>query len=136
MWSVVAVSGLHIGNLRYILRPKTIREADACRSFRRTSNEMDIDAIHKALANPLRREILEWLKEPERHFPDQELPHSHGVCAGQIDGRCGMSQSTVSAHLSVLHKAGLVTTKRVGQWVFFRRDEAVIQAFRDSIGNL
>jgi ArsR family transcriptional regulator len=97
---------------------------------------MDIDAIHKALANPLRREILEWLKEPERHFPDQELPHAHGVCAGQIDGRCGMSQSTVSAHLSVLHKAGLVTTKRVGQWVFFRRDEAVIQAFRDSIGNL
>ena len=103
---------------------------------RRTSNEMDIDAIHKALANPLRREILEWLKEPERHFPAQELPLSHGVCAGQIDGRCGMSQSTVSAHLATLHKAGLVTTKRVGQWVFFTRDEAVIQAFRDSIGNL
>ena len=100
------------------------------------SNEMDIDAIHKALANPLRREILEWLKEPERHFPSQELPHVHGVCAGQIDGRCGMSQSTVSAHLATLHKAGLVTTKRVGQWVFFKRDEAVIQAFRDSIGNL
>jgi len=97
---------------------------------------MDIDAIHKALANPLRREILEWLKEPELHFPNQELPLSHGVCAGQIDERCNMSQSTVSAHLATLHKAGLVTTKRVGQWVFFKRDEAVIQAFRDSIGNL
>jgi DNA-binding transcriptional ArsR family regulator len=101
-----------------------------------TSDEMDIDAIHKALANPLRREILEWLKDPERHFPAQELPLSHGVCAGQIDGRCGMSQSTVSAHLSTLQKAGLVTTKRVGQWVFFKRDEAAIQAFRDSVGNL
>lgn len=97
---------------------------------------MDIDAIHKALANPFRREILEWLKEPERHFPNQELPLSNGVCAGQIDGRCGMSQSTVSAHLATLHKAGLVTTKRVGQWVFFKRDEAVIQAFRDSIEKL
>ncbi|EPY1139219.1 transcriptional regulator, partial [Acinetobacter baumannii] len=26
---------------------------------------MDIDAISKALANPLRRQILQWLKEPE-----------------------------------------------------------------------
>src|SRR6516225_5263691 len=69
MRPAVAGCGLHIGNIRYILRLKTIRKADASRSFRRTSNEMDIDAIHKALANPLRREILEWLKEPERHFP-------------------------------------------------------------------
>jgi ArsR family transcriptional regulator len=28
---------------------------------------MDIDVISKALANPLRRQILQWLKEPE-HF--------------------------------------------------------------------
>jgi DNA-binding transcriptional ArsR family regulator len=97
---------------------------------------MDIDAIHKALANPLRREILDWLKDPERHFPAQTLSLSHGVCAGQIDGRCGMSQSTVSAHLSTLQKAGLVTTQRVGQWVFYKRDEAVIQAFRDSVDSL
>jgi DNA-binding transcriptional ArsR family regulator len=97
---------------------------------------MDIDAIQKALANPLRREILEWLKEPERYFPDQEMPWLHGVCAGQIDERCGMSQSTVSAHLATLHKAGLVTTKRVGQWVFFKRNEDVIQSFRDSLGKL
>ncbi|SAL71762.1 ArsR family transcriptional regulator [Caballeronia peredens] len=129
-------SHLHIGKLRYMIRLKTIRSGRFPAVVSRTSNEMDIDAIHKALANPLRREILEWLKEPEQHFPEQELPHLHGVCAGQIDGRCGMSQSTVSAHLSVLQKAGLVTTKRVGQWVFFKRDEAVIQAFRDSMGNL
>ncbi|SAL71866.1 ArsR/SmtB family transcription factor [Caballeronia telluris] len=94
---------------------------------------MDIDAIHKALANPVRREILAWLKEPEVYFSQQELPLSNGVCAGQIDERCAMSQSTVSAHLATLHKAGLVTSKRIGQWVFFKRDEAVIQAFLDHI---
>ena len=77
---------------------------------------MDIDAIHKALANPVRREILVWLKEPEAYFSEQEFPLASGVCAGQIDARCGMSQSTVSAHLATLHKAGLVTSKRVGQW--------------------
>jgi DNA-binding transcriptional ArsR family regulator len=94
---------------------------------------MDIDAIHKALANPVRREILAWLKEPEAHFRQQEMPLANGVCAGQIDARCAMSQSTVSAHLATLHKAGLVTSKRIGQWVFFKRDEAVIQAFLDHI---
>jgi ArsR family transcriptional regulator len=89
----------------------------------------DIDAIHKALANPVRREILGWLREPYAHFADQELPLDHGVCAGKIDARCGLSQSTVSAHLAALQRAGLVTSKRVGQWVFFKRNEPVIQAF-------
>jgi DNA-binding transcriptional ArsR family regulator len=90
---------------------------------------MDIDAIHKALANPVRREILGWLKQPELHFADQEMPLDHGVCAGRIDLRCGLSQSTVSAHLATLQRAGLVNAKRVGQWVFFKRNEAAIQAF-------
>jgi DNA-binding transcriptional ArsR family regulator len=91
--------------------------------------DIDIDAIHKALANPVRREILAWLRDPEVHFADQELPLDQGVCAGRIDARCGLSQSTVSAHLAALQKAGLVTTRRVGQWVFFKRNEPVIEAF-------
>lgn len=91
--------------------------------------EVDIDAIHKALANPVRREILTWLREPQAYFAEQELALEHGVCAGRIDARCGLSQSTVSAHLAVLQKAGLVTSKRVGQWVFFKRNDAVIEAF-------
>jgi DNA-binding transcriptional ArsR family regulator len=94
-----------------------------------TAAALDIDAIHKALANPIRREILAWLREPQAHFADQELPLDQGVCAGRIDARCGLSQSTVSAHLAVLQKAGLVSSKRVGQWVFFKRNEAVIEAF-------
>lgn len=53
---------------------------------------LDIDAILKALSNPVRREILAWLREPDAHFPDQTLPYDHGVCAGRIDARCGLSQ--------------------------------------------
>ena len=94
---------------------------------------MDINAIHKALANPVRREILLWLKEPATHFSDQEHALSIGVCAGLIDQRTGLSQSTVSAHLATLQKAGLVTSRRVGQWIFFKRDEATIQAFLEHI---
>jgi len=90
---------------------------------------IDVDAIHKALANPVRREILGWLKNPSAHFADQELPFDYGVCAGKFEGRCGLSQSTVSVHLAALQRAGLVTSKRIGQWVFFKRNEAVIEAF-------
>jgi len=88
-----------------------------------------MDDILKALANPLRRQILGWLREPRRHFPHQEHDLGVGVCAGQIEARAGLSQSTVSAHLAVLARAGLVSTRRVGQWVFYQRDEATIQAF-------
>jgi ArsR family transcriptional regulator len=94
---------------------------------------MDIDTIHKALANPMRRQILAWLKEPDVYFSDQQHPLTLGVCAGLIDKRAALSQSTVSAHLAVLVKAGLVTSQRVGQWNYFKRDEALIQAFIDQM---
>ena len=94
---------------------------------------MNFDLIHKALANPVRRQILQWLKAPGEHFSDQEYPLDLGVCCGLIDKRTGLSQSTVSAHLSTLQRAELVTAKRVGQWVFYRRNEATIQAFLEHI---
>ncbi|MDW9573315.1 metalloregulator ArsR/SmtB family transcription factor [Sinorhizobium meliloti] len=96
---------------------------------------MDRDEILKALAHPTRMEILTWLKEPQAHFSGQEHPLDMGVCAGQFE-RCGLSQSTVSSHLAVLQRAGLVTTRRVGQWVFYRRDEETIAAFLKTIGDL
>ena len=94
-----------------------------------STTPIDVDAIHKALANPARRLILAKLREPEKYFPQQELSYDHGVCAGMIDACCALSQSTVSVHLAALQRAGLITSKRVGQWVFFRRNETVIQAF-------
>lgn len=93
------------------------------------------DAIHKALANPVRRQILGWLKEPQRNFSEQEYPLDLGVCAGLINQRAGLSQSTVSAHLAILQQAELVTSKRVGQWIFFSRNETMIAAFRAYIND-
>lgn len=93
------------------------------------TQQLDIDAIHKALANPVRRQILAWLKEPDTFFSEQLHPLSLGVCAGMIDKQSGLSQSTVSGHLAILQKAGLVTVQRLGQWNFFKRNEEVIQQF-------
>jgi ArsR family transcriptional regulator len=89
----------------------------------------EFDGIIKAISHPLRREILQWLKEPHRYFSDQHHSLENGVCAGQIDQRAGLSQSTVSAHLATLQRAGLITTRKVGQWHFFKRNEPTIEAF-------
>ncbi|TWI58515.1 ArsR family transcriptional regulator [Pseudomonas duriflava] len=96
---------------------------------------MDIDDVLKALANPVRRQILGWLRAPATHFSQQDHPVEIGVCAGLIDQKTGLSQSTVSAHLAVLQRAGLVTTRRVGQWVFYTRNEETISAFLVRLGN-
>ena len=97
---------------------------------------MQFDAIHKSLANPVRRQILAWLKDPAEHFAQQHYPFEVGVCAGLIDERTGLSQSTVSAHLANLQKAGLVTSQKVGQWIFYKRNEETIRAFLDHLNEL
>ncbi len=92
-------------------------------------NTVELDELIKALSHPVRRDILNWLKEPELYFADQEHPLSFGVCAGKIDQKTGLSQSTVSNHLAILQRAGFISSKKVGQWNFFSRNEAAIQAF-------
>ncbi|HBM10495.1 transcriptional regulator [Pseudomonas sp. Choline-3u-10] len=94
----------------------------------------ELDDILKAIAHPLRREILGWLKEPQRYFSEQHHSLENGVCAGQIDQRAGLSQSTVSAHLATLQRAGLITNRKVGQWHFFKRNEPAIAAFVARLG--
>jgi DNA-binding transcriptional ArsR family regulator len=89
----------------------------------------ELDEMIKALSHPVRRDILDWLKQPEKYFADQEHPLSFGVCAGKIDQKTGLSQSTVSNHLAILQRAGFISSKKVGQWNFFSRDEVAIQAF-------
>lgn len=88
-----------------------------------------------ALANPKRLQILEWLKDPETHFPPQrdgDLVRD-GVCVLFIAEKLGVAQPTATAHLQTLAHAGLVTSKRAGQWTFYRRDETGIRALKRTI---
>ena len=82
----------------------------------------------KALANDKRLAVLAWLEEPTRHFPPQRDGDlvEDGVCSVFIADKLGVSAPTASEHLRVLAAAGLVTTKRIKQWTFYRRDEARI----------
>lgn len=99
------------------------------------ATQPDIDEIIKALAHPVRREILGWLKTPQQSFPEQQHSFELGVCAGKIFEKASLSHSTISAHLSTLQRVGLVTTRKVGQWVFYTRDEALIAKFLNRIRN-
>ncbi|PTQ66750.1 helix-turn-helix transcriptional regulator [Pseudomonas sp. GV071] len=86
----------------------------------------DVDVLLKALASPMRRQILGWLRDPEKHFPQQEHAFLLGVCAGQIERKCQLAQSTVSGHLTTLQSAGLLTCQKLGQIHFFKRREDTI----------
>ncbi|WP_219224985.1 ArsR/SmtB family transcription factor [Pedobacter antarcticus] len=90
---------------------------------------MDHVEIFKALSNKTRLQILNWLKEPELNFPEQKqhAGFDHGVCVGQIQLKAGLTQSTVSEYLSVLQRAGLVKSKRVGQWTYYQRNEEAFE---------
>jgi ArsR family transcriptional regulator len=89
----------------------------------------------KALSNEKRLEILEWLKAPRAHFREQtdgDLVED-GVCGLVIAEKLRVSQPTASEHMRVLVAAGLVTSRRIKQWTFYRRDETSIERARKLI---
>jgi DNA-binding transcriptional ArsR family regulator len=94
-----------------------------------------MNRVFRALANDRRLLILEWLKEPQAHFPPQRDGDlvKDGVCGVLIAEKLGISQPTVSEHLKVLAAAGLVRAKRIKQWTFYRRDEAAIRAIKRTL---
>ena len=89
----------------------------------------------KALANDRRLLILDWLRDPTRHFRPQvdgDLVKD-GVCGLLIAEKLGISQPTASEHMKLLVQAGLVRPKRIGKWIFYRRDEVKIREVKKAI---
>lgn len=82
--------------------------------------------VFKALGNPARLQIMQWLKHPDTHFADYDPiadRESVGVCVTHIQAKSGLAQSTVSNYMAALERAGLVRSTRVGKWTHYRRDE-------------
>ena len=100
---------------------------------------MNVEKIFKALSNPLRVQILSWLKEPEIHFiPMDHLPDDQKgkgyICVSVIREKAGITQSTISQYLSIMKEAKLLKIKRIGQWTYYRRNEETIQELAEFIG--
>ncbi len=89
----------------------------------------------RALSSERRLEILQWLKEPRRHFRQQQWGDlvDDGVCGLFIAEKMGVSQPTASEHLRILVRAGLVRAKRIKKWTFYKRDEERIAAAKRAL---
>jgi len=82
----------------------------------------NLDRFLHAIADPARRRILRALKEKGGCSLDKET----GLCGGDIEKRVKLAQPTVSHHMRILEKAGLVDAKREGHWRWYRRNETLI----------
>jgi DNA-binding transcriptional ArsR family regulator len=100
-----------------------------------TISDESVETALRALASDRRLLILAWLKDPRAHFPvqvDGDLVKD-GVCGALIAEKLGVSQPTVSEHLKILSQSALLTSKRIKQWTFYKRDETYISKIKRAI---
>ncbi|HEX6977997.1 MAG TPA: metalloregulator ArsR/SmtB family transcription factor [Alphaproteobacteria bacterium] len=76
----------------------------------------DVASVFKALGDPARVRILEFLMRPDAECCSRE----DRVCACDIENMLGLSQPAVSHHMKILVQAGLVTAEKEGRWVYYR----------------
>lgn len=84
---------------------------------------MGLQQTLKALADPIRREILNMLK-------------SGRMSAGDIASHFPVTAASISRHLSVLKEADLVRDEREGQFIFYELNASVLEEIMLWITNL
>ncbi len=72
-----------------------------------------MNIIFKALNDPIRRDILEILKERD-------------MSAGDIADRFNIGKPTISHHLDLLRQANLVTSEKNGQFIIYTLNTTVL----------
>ena len=111
-----------------------------------THSEPSLDRVLHAIADPTRRRILQTLKE-RGACTGAKASRGKGVtagvavkdstgkdsstkrvrlCAGEIETCVRLSQPTISHHMAILTKAGLVEAVKRGQWRWYRRNDKAI----------
>lgn len=91
--------------------------------------EPGLDRMLHAIADPTRRRILQALKERGGCSIGKDV----GLCASDIEMRVHLSQPTISHHMSILKKAGLVEAKKLGLWMWYRRKEGALREFAKAL---
>ena len=96
---------------------------------------MKVAIALRALANERRLLILDWLRDPRKHFPEQADGDllDDGVCGVLIAEKLGVSAPTLSEHMRILTAAKLVRAKRIKQWTMYKRDETAIASVKRAI---
>jgi DNA-binding transcriptional ArsR family regulator len=76
--------------------------------------KMALQKTLRALADPIRREILNMLKKGR-------------MSAGDIAERFSVTSASVSRHLSVLKEADLIRDTRDGKYIFYDLNTSVLE---------
>lgn len=80
----------------------------------------DVLAVTKALADENRTRALLFLRDGE-------------LCVCQVVELLGLAPSTVSKHLTVLHHAGLVESRKEGRWIYYAWPDHPPRQVREAI---
>lgn len=75
---------------------------------------MGLQHTLKALSDPIRREILNLLKQGR-------------LSAGEISGHFPVTDASISRHLSVLKDADLIRDTREGKFIFYELNASVLE---------
>ena len=75
---------------------------------------MGLQHTLKALSDPIRREILNLLKQGK-------------LSAGEISGHFPVTDASISRHLSVLKEADLIRDTREGKFIFYELNTSVLE---------
>lgn len=75
---------------------------------------MGMSETLKAISDPVRREILELLKDGRK-------------TAGEISSKFNLTSATVSYHLSHLKKAKLITETKQKNFIFYELNSSVFE---------
>ena len=85
--------------------------------YPRNVEKMKAIQVMSALAQPTRLEVFTQLA---RARPD-------GLSAGDIAARTGTPATTMSAHLAILSRAGLVTTAKSGRHIIYKAEPDAVR---------
>jgi ArsR family transcriptional regulator, arsenate/arsenite/antimonite-responsive transcriptional repressor len=80
--------------------------------------------MFRALADPVRLELL------------ARIAARGPLCVCHLQDDLPYSQSRISKHLGTLRRAGLVTTRREGSWIYYSVDEEALGVAREFIDQL
>ena len=93
------------------------------------TSEERLSVLLQAIADPARRRILKLLKQKGCC----SIGKPSGMCACDIEARIDLSQPTISHHMAILRKAGLVEAEKIGPWMWYRRNEKALQELAEEL---
>lgn len=81
-------------------------------------DDNSMDRIFSALSNSTRRNIIQLLREKE-------------LCAGEIVSYFNLTGATISHHLNVLYKCGLIKRKQKGNHIYYAKNKEIYTTIKN-----